>query len=73
MGNRAKSLFCSVLFNDFHNRTKLMAFLQPIFSFKDNIVLKITKLCVLRVHPIQISTQNAKMKILLSESAGTFV
>jgi hypothetical protein len=27
MGNRAKSEFCSVLFNQFHHRTKLMALL----------------------------------------------
>jgi hypothetical protein len=34
MGNRAKSLFCSVLFNEFHHRTKLMALLFSIFAFQ---------------------------------------
>jgi hypothetical protein len=34
MGNRAKSLYCSVLFNEFHHRTKLMAFLFSIFAFQ---------------------------------------
>jgi hypothetical protein len=34
MGNRAKSLFCSVLFNEFHHRTKLMALLFSNFVFK---------------------------------------
>jgi hypothetical protein len=29
MGNKAKSQFCSVLLNEFHHRTKLMA---PFFS-----------------------------------------
>jgi hypothetical protein len=34
---------------------------------KDNLVLEFTKLGVLRVPPIQISTQNEKIKILFSE------
>jgi hypothetical protein len=33
MGNRAKSLFRSVLFNEFHHRTKLIAFLFSTFAF----------------------------------------
>jgi hypothetical protein len=33
MGNRVKSLFCSVLFNEFHHRTKLMALLFSTFAF----------------------------------------
>jgi hypothetical protein len=33
MGNRAKSLFCSILFNEFHHRTKLMAILFSTFAF----------------------------------------
>jgi hypothetical protein len=33
MGNRAKSLFCSVLFNEFHHRTKLMALLFSTLAF----------------------------------------
>jgi hypothetical protein len=38
-----------------------------ILYLKDNLVLEITKLWVLRVPPIQIPTQNGKMKMLLSE------
>jgi hypothetical protein len=34
MGNRAKSLFCPVLINEFHHRTKLMALLFRDFVFK---------------------------------------
>jgi hypothetical protein len=34
VGNRAKSLFCSVLFNEFLQRTKLMALLFSDFVFK---------------------------------------
>jgi hypothetical protein len=34
MGNSAKSLFCSVFFNKFHHRTKLMALLQSTFAIK---------------------------------------
>jgi hypothetical protein len=33
MGNRAKSQFSSVLFNEFHHRTKLMALLFSTFAF----------------------------------------
>jgi hypothetical protein len=33
MGNRAKTLFYQVLFNEFHHRTKLMAFLFNTFAF----------------------------------------
>jgi hypothetical protein len=60
-------LFCSVLCNEFHYRTKLMAFCSAILYLKDNLVLDFTKLWVLRVPPIQMPTQNRKMKILLSE------
>jgi hypothetical protein len=70
MGNRAKPLFCSVLFNKFHQRTKLMALLFSnfVFNFVFNyFVLEITKLWVLRVPSIQIPTQNEKMKILFSK------
>jgi hypothetical protein len=38
-----------------------------IFYLKDNLVLKITKKLVLRVPPIQVPTQNGKMKIFLCE------
>jgi hypothetical protein len=34
MGSRAKSQFCSVLLNEFHLRTKLMALLFSDFVFK---------------------------------------
>jgi hypothetical protein len=34
MGNRAKSLFCSVLLNEYHHRTKLMTLLLSDFVFK---------------------------------------
>jgi hypothetical protein len=34
MGNRAKSKFCSVLFNEFHHRTKLLEFLFSIFAIQ---------------------------------------
>jgi hypothetical protein len=34
MGNGAKSQFCSVLFNEFHHRTKLMALLFRICAFE---------------------------------------
>jgi hypothetical protein len=66
MGNRVKSLFCSVLFNEFHHTTKLMALLFSSLYLKNNL-LEFTKLWVWRVPPIQIPTQNGKMKILLSE------
>jgi hypothetical protein len=38
MGNRAKSLFDSVLFNKFHHGTKLMAFSSAILIKKNNYV-----------------------------------
>jgi hypothetical protein len=44
-----------------------MALLFSDFVFKDNLVLEITKLWVLRVPSIQIPTQDGKIKILLSE------
>jgi hypothetical protein len=34
MGNRAKSLFCSDLFNEFHHRTKLITLLFSTFAFE---------------------------------------
>jgi hypothetical protein len=34
MRNRTKSLFCSVLLNEFHHRTKLMPLLFSNFVFK---------------------------------------
>jgi hypothetical protein len=33
MGNTAKSLFCSVLINEFHHKSKLMALLFSTFAF----------------------------------------
>jgi hypothetical protein len=39
MGKSAKSLFCSVFFNKFHHRTKLMALLH----LKVNYVFRIPK------------------------------
>jgi hypothetical protein len=65
MGHRAKLLFCSVFFNEFHHRTKLMAFLISTFAFQRQ--LGIPKLRVLRVPPIQIPTQNGEMKKLLGK------
>jgi hypothetical protein len=47
-------------FNKFYHETKLMALL----NLKDNYVFRIPKFWVLRVPPIQIPTQNGKMKIL---------
>jgi hypothetical protein len=56
MENRAKSLFYSVLFNKFHHRTNLMALLvtRYIEVRKTEKILKILKLDILRVPPIQI-------------------
>jgi hypothetical protein len=34
MGNRAKSQFCSVLFNEFNHRIKLMALLFSTYAFQ---------------------------------------
>jgi hypothetical protein len=36
MGNREKSLFCSVLFNEFHHRTKLIALLFSDYTSHTN-------------------------------------
>jgi hypothetical protein len=67
MGKRAKSLFCLVLFNEFHHRTKLMALLFSDFVFIRYLSARNYKTLSLKVPPIQIPTQNEKMKILLSE------
>jgi hypothetical protein len=57
MGNRAKSIFYSVLFNKFHHRINPNALLfNRIFKFE-----------VLRVPPIQIPTQNGGMKVLFNK------
>jgi hypothetical protein len=48
MGNRAKSIFYSVLFNKFHSRTNLMA---PVK------ILRVLKFDILRVPFIQIPTK----------------
>jgi hypothetical protein len=69
MGNRAKSLFCSVFFYEFHHKTKLMALLFSDFVFKRKLSTQNNKTLSLKfsLPPIQIPTQNGKMKILWSE------
>jgi hypothetical protein len=67
MGNRAKPLFYSALFNKCHHRTNLIAFLSVIFYLKDNDVLKNLKFRVLRVPPIQILSQNGKIQVLFNK------
>jgi hypothetical protein len=42
-------------------------FYAVILCSKDNVVLKILKFWVLRVPPVQISTQNEKMKVLCNK------
>jgi hypothetical protein len=61
MGNRAKSLFCSVLFNEFHHRTNLVVHFSALLYLKDNYEVRISKFS------IQIPTYNGNMKILFSE------
>jgi hypothetical protein len=43
MGNKATSLFCSVLFNEFHHRTELMALLFSTFSILRQLGTKNSK------------------------------
>jgi hypothetical protein len=40
MGNRVKSLFCLVLFNEFHHRTKLMALLFSDVVFNRKLITR---------------------------------
>jgi hypothetical protein len=64
MANRVKPLFYSVLFNKCHHRTNLIAL---ILYLNDNGLLKKIKFWVLRVPPIQISSQNGKMQVLFNK------
>jgi hypothetical protein len=64
MGNRANSLFYSVLFNKFYHRTNMIALTLATLYLKDNRVLRIPKFWVVRVPLIQISNQNRKMEVL---------
>jgi hypothetical protein len=67
MGNRAKSQFCSVLFNEFHHRTKLMALLFSTFAFLRQLGTQNPKTLSPKGTSIQILTQNEEMKNLSSE------
>jgi hypothetical protein len=64
IGNSVKSLFCSVFSTNFTMEQNWWHFCRAILHLKDNYVFKIQKFGVLRVPPIQIPTQNGKMKIL---------
>jgi hypothetical protein len=44
MGNRAKSLFCSVLFNKFHHKIKLIAFYLPHMEYEGSFGFVSTKM-----------------------------
>jgi hypothetical protein len=64
MGNRATSLFCSVLFNKFHHRTNLIALFFRIFVFKRKLQSQNYEILSTRG---MYHTYNGKMKILFSE------
>jgi hypothetical protein len=66
MGNRAKSLFCSVLFYEFYHRTKQMALLLSTFAFQRKLGTQNPKTLSPK-GTIQIPTRNGEMKNLLSE------
>jgi hypothetical protein len=64
IGNSVKSLFCSVFSTNFTMEQNWWHFSRALLHLKDNYVSRIPKFWVLKVPPIQISTQNGKMKIL---------
>jgi hypothetical protein len=64
IGNSEKSLFCSVFSTNLTMEQNWWHFCKALLHLKVNYVFRIPKFWVLRVPPIQIPTQNGKMKIL---------